>query len=740
MKANQSIALLAIAVLASWVTAANAKVAQVYWVPSGEKILQSDNDAAGCNARYQVWCRDPPRDGETANTPIVTAAGNETVSFTVVINTDNAPTQIQSVTFSSLAEAEGKKRTLKSGPPCSDDRCSVLYRWEARDIELFKAGYVKVRGVPYGIICEQQRPPLGRRGDLSNTNVFADGCAGSMDIWASDFRTSMGHWEDRPVAGKNVPDPLVPMELYPNGFVIPAGTSQMVWIDITIPKNFGPATLTGNIVVQERDGAPISIPVELRVRGFDLDDFPFDAASSNEATVVPMAYLEVNQALRRFLGEPVNCDSPANQEIARTVVDNYYLMAHRHRIRLFSGTDCPPATNHTVTNARLDGTLFSLSNGYRGPGIKKGNRLYVIQPYSDRFGSSYAALSDQEAEGRFKEVRKEVVEWLKPDLLDKGVAVDYFLYFCDEPLCMTGPCADRVNNPRCYETDVYDALSDALVRFRKFAGTEVRVPLMATMSLPETYASHSVLPDVVMGAIEAEYDDGRAATEVLRNRPDLRFGLYGPTRPFAGSFDTDDSVSALREVMWAAAAKHVPDLMQWNVSYYCDSQRRGRDCSKGAHATVKLYSEANTFGEEDRTDPYRGQTGRSGDGVLFYPGTDVMVDGDKDFPDTNGPIPSIRVKMWRRGSEDLAYIRAYLGKNPSPEKLAKVEALTGKLIGKSFWDFSAEQIDSRGWLQSHTCWTDASSDWEKARTYLGDLIEGRNVSLPTFSGYSCWGR
>jgi len=106
----------------------------------------------------------------------------------------------------------------------------------------------------------------------------------------------------------------------------------------------------------------------------------------------------------------------------------------------------------------------------------------------------------------------------------------------------------------------------------------------------------------------------------------------------------------------------------------------------------------------------------NGDGVLFYPGTDLV------FPQESygvaGPIASLRLKHWRRGVQDTDYLTLAAGKDATATK-----AIVDRMIPKVLWEYGVNDPSDPTWVQTDISWSTNPLDWEQARKELADILE-----------------
>ena len=149
-----------------------------------------------------------------------------------------------------------------------------------------------------------------------------------------------------------------------------------------------------------------------------------------------------------------------------------------------------------------------------------------------------------------------------------------------------------------------------------------------------------------------------AAVSTILARPGAQINEYNPYRPYAGAFPIEDDGVALRELSWAEYKKGIHRTYYWESTYWNDYQVSGQENN--------LFHSAKTYGLNGcGPDPVKGQLcwgDTNGEGVLFYPGTDVLFPADSYK--VQGVFASLRLKHWRRGIQDVDYLTLAAAKNP----------------------------------------------------------------------------
>ena len=149
----------------------------------------------------------------------------------------------------------------------------------------------------------------------------------------------------------------------------------------------------------------------------------------------------------------------------------------------------------------------------------------------------------------------------------------------------------------------------------------------------------------------------------------------------------------------------------WEGTYYNNYQ--------GDTGQTNVFQTAHTFGGFDGFDDVYGETGwnySNGDGVLFYPGTDLV------YPDESygvmSPIASLRLKHWRRGIQDVDYL--VLAANIDPDRVNQIVA---DMIPSVLLEVGVEDPNEPSWILTDISWSTDPDVWESARAELADIIE-----------------
>lgn len=632
----------------SGLTAVPARAISAFWANNGEdKVTRDELRVArgGAGVSNGVW------NGSQIS---VFGARNEVVSFNVVLEASGNSANNVSVSFDRLTGPNG---SVIAASPASGNG---VFDWTRRPIELFYVRYLQIKGLSrlsYDIYDERHVPQRLRR------------------PWSGNGAGS-GGWQDRPDHDKYYPDIAVPLELVPS-FSIASGSNQSIWADVYIPKDAAPGAYEGSFLVRENGNVVKTVPVRLTVHNFTLPDVP---------SAKTMLYYSSTNINRRFLGSTwVDPNSSAGAR-GRAIRDRHFLLAHRHRFSLIgdSSEDCVSPGDKPCPEwlPRLDGSLFTASNGYDGPGVNKGNNVYSIGTYSNW------SWKNEGQEGMHRHTDA-WANWFSQN----APSTEYFLYLIDE----------SADTPQI-ETWSKWVLNNP--------GPGRSVKTLATLPLPmaANEAPSLDIPTSTMGVGTAS--QWRSPADRYSSDGRKRFYMYNGSRPAFGSTATEDDGVALRQRAWAQYKLRANRWFFWEATYYNNFQ--------GGTGETNVFTSAHTFGGNGTSNASIGQTGwnySNGDGVLLYPGTDVLFPSDSYGVD--GPFASLRLKHWRRGLQDVDYLTLAAAVNPSA-----VQALVDEMVPKAGWEYGVSDPNDPTWVLTDISWSNNPQDWETARAKLASIIDG----------------
>ncbi len=582
-------------------------------------------------------------------------ARNEVISFNLVLEVPTTTATNVNVSLTSLTGPGGASITTTTTAG------NGVFNFVGRNIEFFYVRYLEIKGLSSDLAFdhydERHIPTRCRRPYDSNG-------------------VGSGTWNDRPCHNKFYPEIAVPLELH-SPFPITSGRNQSIWGDIYIPKNTPVGLYTGTVTITENNVTTWQVPLKVLVRNFTLPDIP---------SAKTMIYFSQENINDRFLGNPYPNPGTAQYIQGLQIADKHFQIAHRHKLSLIDGyTSIAQMSEAWV--ARLNGSLFTLANGYDGVGLGVGNNVYSIGTYGSwpwQGGTQAQMQSNTDA----------WVNWF--DSQSFGSSTEYFLYLIDESsnYPQTEQWANWINtNP----------------------GPGKGLMSMATIGAPTalTNTPSLDLPTSFMGVgITSTWEN---AASQYAGKTTKRFFMYNGSRPATGSFATEDEGVSHRVRAWAQYKKKVDRWFYWESTYY--------DNFQGNTGQTNVFQKAQTFGTCCSTSTTLGETGNNytnGDGVLFYPGTDTRYASDNYG--VTGPFVSLKLKHWRRGIQDVDYLTMAAAINPT-----QTAQIVNAMIPKVLWEYGVSDVNDPTWVRTDISWSTNPDAWESARAQLADIIEGGSL-------------
>ncbi len=620
----------------------NSNISAVWANEGGDKVTRDELRASqdSESVKNSVW------DGTNMK---IFGAKNEVVAFNLVLEAASKDVKSVTLTFNELTGPSGSK--ISSSSASGDG----VFDWTNRNIEIFYIRYLKIKGLgrlAYESYDERHIPERFRR------------------PWTGNGEGS-GTWNDRLDHNKFYPDIAVPIEMVQT-FDISVGQNQSIWVDIYIPKTLASGIYQGNIIIQEEGVQTLKIPVELKVLDFTLPDVP---------TAKTMVYLGDEDIITRYLGKSNKGSHYKDNENYQTIRDRHFMMAHRHRISLIDagdGNNQPPK----AWIPRLNGSLFTASNGYDGPGVNVGNNVYSIGTYSS--WSWYG-----EGENAMRQHTNAWANWFSTN----SPNTEYFLYLIDE-------------------SDDYDQIEQWARWINNNPGSGSELMSLATidMTSARNHTPSLDIPTSIPGVgLTRQW---QTAFDHFRNNKNKRAFFYNGIRPGSGTNAIEDDGVALRQLAWGQYKKGIDRWFFWESTYYNNFQ--------GDMGQTNVFQNAHTFGSFEGKDNIFGETGwnySNGDGVFFYPGTDLVY--PQESYGLKGPIVSLRLKYWRRGIQDVEYLTLAVAINPG-----RVTQIVKKLIPKILWEYGVTDPSDPTWVLTDISWPTDPDRWETARSELASIIEG----------------
>ncbi|MFB3892302.1 MAG: glycoside hydrolase domain-containing protein [Phycisphaerae bacterium] len=387
------------------------------------------------------------------------------------------------------------------------------------------------------------------------------------------------------------PTQMVPFNarMFGAPFTVSAGRNQPVWVDIYVPEDAKAGTYCGTFKVKGGQGVLAEIKVSLEVWNFTLP---------HETHFRTMLYTgPENLKWAHRLGSDMNAPEWARIE------DQYFQMAHQHRLNF-----------GPCAGSGLEEVLERYWKYYDGSGFKQrvgkgvGQTVAVITPEGDK------------EDAIKKQARDIVAKWdqKKPKAL-------LIAYMWDEP----HSAADfATSKQRCKW--VHEAVGDRIKTFiatpqyaRYDAGDVNIYSEPAIADIPKIIARGDAVWAVNMGYAAGPYVDSPG---------------YGG-----------------RSIVWMNWKMDLGGWQFWDCCYWVDKQNLRKAGFSYAKVNANpekwltdLWNNPLNFDETRKPGyPERDAIRINGDGILFYPGHDIGIEG---------PIASFAMKSLRRGAQDYEYL------------------------------------------------------------------------------------
>jgi hypothetical protein len=87
-----------------------------------------------------------------------------------------------------------------------------------------------------------------------------------------------------------------------------------------------------------------------------------------------------------------------------------------------------------------------------------------------------------------------------------------------------------------------------------------------------------------------------------------------------------------------------------------------------------------------------------------------------------GPFSSIRLKLWRRGIQDVDYLT--LAAQIDPERTA---AIVQRMIPAVLWEIGISDPEDPTWVLTDISWPTNPDAWEQARAELAKIISEQDL-------------
>jgi hypothetical protein len=463
------------------------------------------------------------------------------------------------------------------------------------------------------------------------------------------------------------PEFSMPFDLPDKANAVPDQRVQAVWIDLYIPRDQAPGVYEGSIRVTAHDGEkPVEESLALRVEvfAFTLPDEDHLGISLNDY------------------------GSLSPRRMPKEKLWAFYQLCHRHRCVLDVLYNAPKASGEgdaleldwseydAEFGPLFDGSAFTAKHGYRGPGEGVPVKRFYL-PFETSGGHAWPLpAAGMETEPYERAVKKALREFEK-HFLDKGWTRTKLMLFYN----------------RYDESGRVKEISYFARLLREAGQKEPKRFLYRVDGGPTSVVRGVGLENVGIWCVNGNvrYTHIEEQREIIRHGGEIWIYSSNSARePCIAAPYTDTEALALRTWGWLPwkYRDSVTTMCEWGTFYHGDG-KRWRDPSLSAALGGKQVL--------------------NGDALLIYPGEFVGLDG---------PVPCIRLKALRRGSQDYEYMRLLAERTGDPK--AVDEVVNGVLFramhealkpGEDYWKGGAR--DSR----SHD-----PEQWDRARRTLAERI------------------
>jgi len=423
-----------------------------------------------------------------------------------------------------------------------------------------------------------------------------------------------------------------------------AGHNQAVWIDLYISPTMPTGVFQQATTVIIADKA-LSIPLELTVVDAVLPDKPsFDA---------------IGEIYRSYTLEGVGMNRATKpwQAMSRC----YQQLAHQHRLVFFERTPDKPSGEQwpeyiDTFGPALTGELFTDAYGYSGTG--KNTPVSVWRtPWPQEYNIVLDAPLDADALHRYTELAG---EWALLASAEQWTDTEFFAYIFDEvdgP--QSGPQEKKAR--RAYLTMVHTEMQRLQHAIDTGSPTLPIDLLWTSHANPANWAGD---PELDLTNIIRRWSPNASAADPsflhARATAGDKAWFYHSGHPAVGAHSINVSGIEMRTWGVIAARYGLHGNFMW---------------------AVNLGSDERPFAEPS----YKPEDDRFGNGVLVYPGNQLERIGFRNAP---GPIPSMRLKAWRRGLQDAELYVLAKQKNSKTANDAILKMIPNALAdasGKAQW-------------------------------------------------------
>jgi hypothetical protein len=418
------------------------------------------------------------------------------------------------------------------------------------------------------------------------------------------------------------------------GWEAGAGPSPATWVgpvpDALIPVEEAPAWAPYPLAVEAHTNGIVWIDVDLpRDQPAGLYRSAVVVASERGTLASIPVEVDVKNAVLPDAAAEATVFADADELLRRVgpgAEEALWMLLHAHRVSPLHDATSPEDVARRAD--ALSGALYARDRGYVGPGAHRGDGVLAI--------GAYGALGDPDA-STLARVEAIADAAGRANLLE---GTDVFVYADDERCASPRGAAWR---------ELLRRSTDPRVRGVRVAWTCSEDPSRQPVDVP---------------MLLAHYDRAQAGLARARGKD---VWVYNGVLPRTGTFLLDADAVSPRVNGWLAAMFGIRRWFYWEATYWYGSH--------GA-APIDPFFEPETLHNKDGD-------WANGDGVLVYPGlqNDAFEEHSLGY---GGVVPSIRLKNWRRGLQDGAYLQL-----AREQDSVRADAIARALIPAAFDDARA---------------------------------------------------
>jgi len=470
------------------------------------------------------------------------------------------------------------------------------------------------------------------------------------------------------------PDALVPqlqtcngsdVELFSQVKLPNPGKNQSVWVDLYVPDSMDSGQYQQDILITSGEGDErytTTVTVNLDVIEAQLPHRPTIDA--------------IGETYRAYNMEGAGYDRASEEW--KTMSQCYQRLAHQHRMVFIERTPDAPSSDSDWANyidtfgPALSGELFSEESDYSGTGMDTPVSTWRT-PWPQDYDVTVERAQTPQQLDHYSEL---AAQWSAVATEQLWQHTRFFAYVFDE---VDGPSDLSEEDPqrREYITRVHTDMQ--LIQAAIDQGTSAGSGSAEPVDLVWTSHSDPTIwiddPDTTLvDRVRLWAPNAHAAnTNFLASRiaEGERAWFYHSGHPAVGGHSINLPGTDMRSWGVIGARYGIQGQLMW---------------------AVNLGSDESPFGEPS----YKPDDDRVGNGVLVYPGKQLPRIGYAEAP---GPVPSMRLKTWRRGLQDAElYLLAH---ERYPEE---TDALIRSLIPRALQEAVAYGDTTPAWSVEEAAW------------------------------------